>query len=124
MARILDLMKRTTAATLLLGFVALFGAQLSGVHAHLSSDGFHGAVQSTHDDDHHHDHGGDHDGDVDVQVVDYGIGTSKVMFVPFAVALTLFLLAFSRGQLRFDRKAQIPISRRLHWRPPLRAPPR
>ena len=115
-------MQRTTGAIVLLSFVALFGAQLVGVHAHIDSHGFAGPVQSALG--HHHDDGDEHHGDVDVRVSDLGIGTSKMAFLVFAVTLTLFLLVPSRSPLTFVRKARLPVSRRLRWRPPLRAPPR
>jgi hypothetical protein len=104
-------MQRTTITILLVGFAALFGAQLSGIHAHIDSHGFEGAVQSALE--HHHDDGDDHHGDLDVQVVDLGIGTSKLVFLLFAVTITLFLLALSSGHLTFDRKARLLVSRRL-----------
>lgn len=117
-----SVMQRMTVALLFTACLALIGTQLSGVHTHVDAQGFDGPVQGTHE--HHHDDGDTHNGDIDVQVIDFGIGTVKAVFLFFAVTLTLFLVPPSRGHLTFDRKARLPISRRLRWRPPLRAPPR
>ena len=114
-------MPRNTAAILLSALVALLGAQLSGVHAHLDSHGFDGAVQSTHD--HHHDDGDENHGAVDVQVLDLGIATAKAVFLLFAICLTLLLLPPSRGQLPPAYEIRLPLRRRARWRPPLRGPP-
>jgi hypothetical protein len=117
-------MHRATVAWLFAACLALVGAQLSGVHAHIDEHGhgFDGAVQTTLD--HHHDHGDDHDGDVDVDVVDLGLAAAKAVFLILAVALTLFLLSPERGYARIEYDIRLPLRRRLRWRPPLRAPPR
>ena len=115
-------MQRMTVAILLLSLVGLFGAQLSGVHAHFDSDGFDGAVQSTLE--HHHDDGDGHDGDVDVQVVDLGMSAAKAVFLPLAVSLSLLLLPPTRGYVPLEYRSRLPLGRRLRWRPPLRGPPR
>ena len=116
-------MQRMAAALFLIACLALLGAQLSGMHAHVDPrGGFDGAVQSTHE--HHHDEDGDHDGDIDVDVVDLGISAAKVVFLLFAVSLTVFLLPPARGHVRVEQEICLPLRRRLRWRPPLRAPPR
>jgi hypothetical protein len=114
-------MQRFSAVLLLIGCCVFIGTPLSGVHAHVDDHGFDGAVQSTHD--RHHDHGDEHDGDVDVQVLDLGVTAAKVVFVLFALGLTLFLLVPARGPVRFEYEIRLPLRRRLRWRPPLRAPP-
>jgi hypothetical protein len=114
-------MRRTTVAAALIACVALIGAQLSGVHVHVDAHGFDGAVQSTLE--HHHDDGDDHHGDVDVQVLDLGLSAAKAVFLLFAVSLTLFLLPPSRSPVLVEYAIQLPLRRRLRWRPPLRAPP-
>ena len=115
-------MQRTAAALFLIACLALLGAQLSGVHAHVDSHGgFDGVVQSTHEN--HHDDGDDHDGDIDVDVVDLSISAAKVVFLLFAVSLTLFLLSPARSPVRVEHEIRLPLRRRLRWRPPLRAPP-
>ena len=115
-------MRRAAVTFLLIGCLALVGAQLAGTHAHIDSHGFDGAVQSSHD--HHHGHGDGHDGDIDVSVVDFGLGTSKLVFLVIAACLTLFLLARTQARVPFERESPVPIRRRQRWRPPLRAPPR
>jgi hypothetical protein len=114
-------MQRTTGL-LLLACVALIGTQLSGVHAHVDSHGFDGAVQSTLE--HHHDDGEDHDDNVDVQVVDLGMSAAKAVFLLLAVSLSLFLLPPARGHVPLEYRSRLPLGRRLRWRPPLRGPPR
>lgn len=114
-------MQRTTVAILLIACLALLGAQLAGLHAHADSHGFDAAIQSTHD--HHHNDGDHHDDEVDVQVVDFGIGTSKVLFLALALCLTLFLLPPAQSGRLVDREAPLPLRQRLRWRPPLRGPP-
>jgi len=115
-------MHRTTVAVLFMACLALIGAQLSGLHAHVDSDGFDSPVQSTHE-RHHHD-GDDHDGDIDIQVVDLGVSAAKAVFLLFAVSLTLLLLPPARGPAPVGHETRLPMRRRLRWRPPLRAPPR
>jgi hypothetical protein len=115
-------MQRSSVALVLVACLALIGSQLSGVHAHVGAHGFDGTVQSTLE--HHHDDGDHHDGDTDVQVVDLGISAGKIVFLLFALSLTLFLLPPARGHLRLEQETTAPLPRRLRWRPPLRAPPR
>jgi hypothetical protein len=115
-------MRRAAGSLLAIGWLALLGAQLTGAHGHLDEHGFDGGVQSTHE--HHHDDGDDHDGDVDLHVVDFGLGTSKVIFLLAVVGITLFLLTPTRSLAPFALEILIPLSRRQRWRPPLRGPPR
>jgi hypothetical protein len=118
-------MRRTTAAILFIACLGLLAAQWSGVHAHVDSAGFQGAVTGMHD--HHHgsdDGDDDHEGDVDVRVMDYGLSTSKILVFLFAIGIPLFLLPPTRGAVLPHWTTPLPLRRRARWRPPLRGPPR
>jgi len=120
------MMRRSTAAILSATCLGLLATQWTGLHAHINAQGFHGAAQVMQH--HHHDDGNgdsadDHDGDIDVRVVDYGLGASKLLVFLFATALPLFLVLPARTNLLQQGIDRFPLRRRVRWGPPLRGPP-
>ena len=104
--------------------LSLLTMQMSGLHLHVSVDSQSSALHGTH----LHDaepggHGHDHDGETDVSSFEPGVTWSKL--IPFFIALIFALLPVIRTSttVRPPLAERFPARHRLHWRPPLRAPP-
>ena len=102
--------------------IALLGMQLSGMHLHASEQGDSGGLHTTHvhvsDPDGH-----DHSADFDVSAFELGAIWSKLLaFLP-TLAITLLAVAWVIHSLRAPPPQRLTQRRRIHWRPPLRAPP-
>ncbi len=96
------------------------GTHVHGTHSHGGHTTTHAAESSGElpVDERH-----DHDGDRDVAAVDLGAGSAKLPV--FLVRDTLeFLASPSRGETLSGDLTLPPLARGLHWRPPLRGPPR
>jgi hypothetical protein len=125
---------------LLFACLGLVASQISGVHMHVDSHGYAGSPAGTHvhstaldhghssllehgdAPDHRHSGDPDHEGDRDV-ITDLGVGASKLLIFFASFGLLLIVV------LRRDAKVRLPVrvpsrkTRRIRWRPPLRAPP-
>ena len=115
-------MRLTTTAILIIVCVSLLSLQFSGLHQHVSTEGFSGEAHGTHLHDLDPD-GNDHDAEVDVSFFELGITWSKTM--PFLITLILVLLIIGRTaqSVSFPPYQLLQPRKRLRWRPPLRAPP-
>lgn len=115
-------MNRYPARTLMLvAWLGLYGAQLSGLHMHVDGHGYSGAPHAAHShtggkDPHDHEH------DTDVNIVDLGIVSKYLLFL-IAIPLSIVMLVGVIRRLVPSRAQVLPLRPRLRWRPPLRAPP-
>ena len=129
-------MRTVLLALICLGLAA---SQVSGLHMHVGAHGYvggpegphlHGsAIGSDHDSRHDHDADGghlgdtDHEGKRDVSVIELGAGASKVLIFFAALALGVVIALRPGGKIRIPTAVPLPRTRRVRWRPPLRAPP-
>jgi len=120
---ILPVMSRHLALPLvLLAYLGLVGAQLSGLHMHVDDHGYSGAPHAAHshaggNDPHDHEH------ETDVKAVDLGTIASKHLVFLIAVALAIVMLVDAVRRLAPTHVPMLAAGRRLRWRPPLRGPP-
>jgi hypothetical protein len=72
---------------------------------------------------HEHDGGQNHAGDLDVSIVKFGTGVSKLLLDLISLALILLMVIAPADSLA--RSIAVPrfLGRHERWRPPLRAPP-
>jgi hypothetical protein len=91
-------------------------------HATDSKIAHHHAVEDTAA--HEHDGGQNHAGDLDVSIVKFGTGISKLLLDLISLALILLMVVAPADSLARSTAVPRLIGRHERWRPPLRAPPR
>jgi hypothetical protein len=127
--------------SVLLAFVCvgLVASQVSGLHMHVGSHGYVGVPEGTHvhgwslasdhdshradDTDDGHVGDTDYEGKRDVSVIELGAGASKVLIFFAWLAVGLVIPLRLGGSIRIPLAVPLPKTRRVRWRPPLRAPP-
>lgn len=139
-------MRWLRALLLILACLSLLVFQLSGLHmhvhrhVHVDAEGYRGTLQHIHVHrvdvpgnaalngqaaDLDHDHAGSPlpEGERDISIVKLSSSAVKVLI--YFVGLCLSLLIISKRPGRIAVPAEIPLrkTRRVRWRPPLRAPP-
>lgn len=101
---------------------AMLSMQMAGLHLHAGESGVDVGVHGAHlhevDADGH-----DHSAAVDVTLVDLGIVWSKLMPVLLTVFPSILAIVWILQTLWPPPVRILPLRRRSHWRPPLRAPP-
>jgi hypothetical protein len=106
----------------------LLTMQVSGLHLHVGASGSEPGLHGTHahqvvTSDHGHEHGHGHSAEVDIQLLEQlSISWSKL--IPLISQVIFFLAVLGLVRLLWSPPIKSGnASRRLHWRPQLRAPP-
>ena len=121
-------MNRGTLSVVLLVYLSLLGAQLSGLHMHIDEHGYSGTPHQTHSHAGGAAHGGaadphDHEHDTDVNVLELSTIASKHLLFLIAIAFTILLALEPRRHVMPRHVRVLSSGRRVRLRPPLRAPP-